>query len=145
MEEFQSEEEEPWYDQQDLEQGKDAGGSQQAARDRRAKIKKNNGVNPGEGMGELLARLTLAWQTQRLVLRQHLHGNRRSAAPGRCPGQGKLKAEKERQGAQIHPQHQAGEIGVLWQSGTPENLLRAEHNMDRVLMLLSSPSSRRQS
>lgn len=114
MEEFQSEEEEPWYDQQDLEQGKDAGGSQQAARDRRAKIKKNNGVNPGEGMGELLARLTLAWQTQRLVLRQHLHGNRRSAAPGRCPGQGKLKAEKERQGAQICPQHQAGEIGVLW-------------------------------
>lgn len=33
MEEFQSEEEEPWYDQQDLEQGKDAGGSQPAARD----------------------------------------------------------------------------------------------------------------
>lgn len=96
-------------------------------------------------MGELLARLTLAWQTQRLVLRQHLHGNRRSAAPGRCPGQGKLKAEEERQGAQICPQHQAGEIGVLWQSGTPENLLQAEHNMDRVLMWLSSPSSRRQS
>lgn len=32
MEEFQSEEEEPWYDQQDLEQGKD-GGTPQAARD----------------------------------------------------------------------------------------------------------------
>lgn len=43
MEEFQSEEEEPWYDQQDLEQGKDAGGSQQAARDRRGKIKKITG------------------------------------------------------------------------------------------------------
>lgn len=32
MEEFQSEEEEPWYDQQDLEQGKD-GSTPQAARD----------------------------------------------------------------------------------------------------------------
>lgn len=32
MEEFQSEEEEPWYDQQDLEQGKD-GDTPQAARD----------------------------------------------------------------------------------------------------------------
>lgn len=115
MEEFQSEEEEPWYDQQDLEQGKDAGGSRPAARDsgtvgEKKNNNNNNGINAGEGMGELLARLTLAWQTQRLVLRQHLHGNRRSAAPG----QGKFKAEKERQGAQICPQHRAGGIGVSW-------------------------------
>lgn len=51
MEEFQSEEEEPWYDQQDLEQGKDGGPGDARVRER---------ANPGEGrVGYLISGLYL--------------------------------------------------------------------------------------
>lgn len=73
MEEFQSEEEEPWYDQQDLEQGKD-GGTPQAARDGGpgdARAKKR--ANPGdERVGYPLSGLLFGWHSQRLILQRQI-------------------------------------------------------------------------
>lgn len=82
MEEFQSEEEEPWYDQQDLEQGKD-GGTPQAARDggpEDAQARKR--AKPGDvRVGYLLSGPLFAWQSQRLIQQRQI-----SAAPSHCPG-----------------------------------------------------------
>lgn len=73
MEEFQSEEEEPWYDQQDLEQGKD-GGTPQAARDGGsgdARARKR--ANLGDGrVRYLLSGLLFGWQSQRLILQRQI-------------------------------------------------------------------------
>lgn len=73
MEEFQSEEEEPWYDQQDLEQGKDEG-TPQAARDGGpgdARARKR--AKPGDGrVGCLLSGLLFGRQSQRLILQRQI-------------------------------------------------------------------------
>lgn len=51
-------------------------------------------TNLGYGRGGyLLSRLLFAWQSQRLVLRRYLRGNLGFAAPNRCPGRGKFKAD----------------------------------------------------
>lgn len=72
MEEFQSEEEEPWYDQQDLEQGKDRG-TPQAARDggpRDARARKR--AKPEDGRVCYLLSGLFGWQSQRLILQRQI-------------------------------------------------------------------------
>lgn len=75
MDEFQSEEEEPWYDQQDLEQGKD-GRTPQAARDGGpgdAWARKR--ADPGDRrVGCLLSGLLCGWQSHCLILQRQISG-----------------------------------------------------------------------